>query len=101
MKNPLRKRILRDLIENNSNYVELDTGDGQIYVSSAYHDKYGVNIGDTITLKEPYTTKTYDLKTGSYIEVFVIGLAAYAAVALLEMRRIKKVPMDQALKNVE
>lgn len=49
-------------IENNSNYVELDTGDGQIYVSSAYHDKYGVNIGDTITLKEPYTTKTYDFK---------------------------------------
>ena len=49
-------------IEDDSKYVELDTGNGQIYVSSAYHDKYGVDVGDTIMLKEPYTSKTYELK---------------------------------------
>ena len=30
-----------------------------------------------------------------------IGIAAYAVVAVLEFRRIRHVPMDEALKNVE
>lgn len=36
-----------------------------------------------------------------YLRMMVIGLAAYAVVALLEYRRIIRVPMDEALKNVE
>lgn len=36
-----------------------------------------------------------------YVEIFVMGIASYAAVALLQMRKIKNVPMDEALKNVE
>ncbi|MBR1757667.1 MAG: ABC transporter permease [Lachnospiraceae bacterium] len=36
-----------------------------------------------------------------YVEAFVMGLLSYALVALIEMRRIKKIPMDLALKNVE
>lgn len=36
-----------------------------------------------------------------YLEMFLIGLASYAIVALLEYRKIQKVPMDEALKNVE
>lgn len=36
-----------------------------------------------------------------YLEMFVIGMGTYAAVSLLEYRRIRKIPMDEALKNVE
>ena len=36
-----------------------------------------------------------------YVEMFVIGLVTYAVVVLLQYRKIQKVPMDEALKNVE
>ena len=36
-----------------------------------------------------------------YVKMFVIGLVTYAVVALLEYRKIQKVPMDEALKNIE
>lgn len=36
-----------------------------------------------------------------YLQMFAVGIVTYAVVALLEFRRIKKVPMDEALKNVE
>ena len=36
-----------------------------------------------------------------YVQMFAAGIVTYAVVALLEFRRIKKVPMDEALKNVE
>lgn len=35
-----------------------------------------------------------------YVEMFVLGICSYAVVAMLEYRRIRKVPMDTALKNV-
>ena len=36
-----------------------------------------------------------------YLKAFAIDLTAYALVVLLEMRKIKKIPMSDALKNVE
>ena len=36
-----------------------------------------------------------------YVKMMAIGIAAYAAVAVLEFRRIRHVPMDEALKNME
>lgn len=36
-----------------------------------------------------------------YVQMFGAGMVAYAVVALLEFCKIKKVPMDEALKNVE
>ena len=36
-----------------------------------------------------------------YVEMFLVGFITYVAVALLEYRKIRKVPMDEALKNVE
>ena len=36
-----------------------------------------------------------------YLQMFAAGIVTYTVVALLEFRRIKKVPMDEALKNVE
>ena len=36
-----------------------------------------------------------------YLEMFILGIVTYTIVASLEYRRIKKVPMTEALKNVE
>ncbi len=36
-----------------------------------------------------------------YVQMFALGIAAYALVALLELRKIRRIPMDEALKNVE
>ena len=36
-----------------------------------------------------------------YVEMFLTGFITYGVVALLEYRKIKKVPMDEALKKVE
>lgn len=41
------------------------------------------------------------LESDLYVKMFVIGFATYLAVAMLEYRRIRRVPMDEALKNVE
>jgi putative ABC transport system permease protein len=36
-----------------------------------------------------------------YIKMFVFVLISYVIVMFLDFRRIKKIPMDEALKNVE
>lgn len=36
-----------------------------------------------------------------YVKAFVLTIAAYLVVAFMQMRRIRKIPMDEALKNVE
>lgn len=36
-----------------------------------------------------------------YLEMFLIGIGTYAVVSLLEYRRIRRIPMDEALKNAE
>ena len=36
-----------------------------------------------------------------YVKMFLIGIGTYLVVALLEYRKIRRVAMDEALKNVE
>ena len=36
-----------------------------------------------------------------YIKMLAMGIVTYAVVAALEYRRVRRVPMDEALKNVE
>lgn len=36
-----------------------------------------------------------------YLEAFALAMVCYGLVALLQMRKIRKLPMDEALKNVE
>lgn len=36
-----------------------------------------------------------------YIKMFIAGILSYLFVAVLQMHKIKKIPMDEALKNVE
>ncbi|MBQ6537868.1 MAG: hypothetical protein IJL75_03075, partial [Eubacterium sp.] len=37
----------------------------------------------------------------TYIEMFLMGVFSYGAVALLQFFKIRRIPMDEALKNVE
>lgn len=49
-------------VKKDSRYVELDLeGDG-VYISDGYANKYGIKAGDTITLKEKYEDKEYELQ---------------------------------------
>ena len=36
-----------------------------------------------------------------YVKMFLLGFGTYLIVAALEYRKIRKVPMDEALKNIE
>ncbi|WP_029233138.1 ABC transporter permease [Butyrivibrio sp. VCB2006] len=49
-------------IADNSEYVKLEseTSPGEGYVSSAFMAKFGLKVGDTITLHEEYENKSYD-----------------------------------------
>lgn len=48
-------------IQPNSQYVHWKHTDGSVAISSLYADKYGLQVGDTITLKEPYKDTRYTL----------------------------------------
>lgn len=41
------------------------------------------------------------IRTRIYMQMIVIGIITYAAVAALEYRKIQNIPMDEALKHVE
>ena len=58
-------------ISDDSQYIKIndDFGENEIYVSSAFNEKYGVEVGDKISLDEKYEKKTYELK--------VIGIYDY------------------------
>ena len=43
----------------------------------------------------------YVIGGSTYIKMFVLGVLGYGIVAVLEFIKIKRIPMDQALKNVE
>ena len=61
------EEILLYGIEPDSQYVHLDLQPTDVYISSAYADKYLIQPGDTITLKETYEDKSYNLTvTGIY-----------------------------------
>ncbi len=54
-------------IEPDSRYLPMTLSDEDVYITSAYADKYSIAIGDTVTLKERYSEDTYDFKvTGIY-----------------------------------
>ena len=46
-------------IDKKSKYVPLDVTGDQVYISSSYAEKYKLQPGDTLTLKERYEDKTY------------------------------------------
>ena len=44
---------------------------------------------------------TFYIKPGIYWQMFLIGMASYFVVELILSRKIRKIPMSDALKNVE
>lgn len=54
-------------IDRDSRYISLEVGGDEVYISSAYADKFGIGPGDTVTLKEPYEDTQYSFTvTGIY-----------------------------------
>lgn len=64
-------------ISEGSEYIHADLSSGKVYISSAYSDKYGLDKGDDITLKEEFGDKEYTLnvdgiyKNPTTLSVFV------------------------------
>lgn len=48
-------------ISENSNYAKINIKDGAL-ISEGYHEKYGIDKGDTITLVEKYTGTKHRFK---------------------------------------
>ncbi len=59
-------------IAENSSYVKLKDlearKDGDVYISDSFGEKYGVSMGDTITLEEKYENKQYHFKVAGFYE---------------------------------
>lgn len=43
----------------------------------------------------------YFVPKSTYVEIILLGIVAYAVVALTQYRKVKRIPMNMALKNVE
>ncbi len=63
-------------VENDSKYVDADFEKDTVYISSGYSDKYDVNVGDTITLKEEFEDKQYEFKVKGIYD-YSIGIAVF------------------------
>ncbi|MDO4555768.1 MAG: ABC transporter permease [Lachnospiraceae bacterium] len=62
------EEILLYGVKKDSKFVPIETKGSEVYVSTAYADKYGLTKGSEITLKEPYedTTYTFEVKGTFY-----------------------------------
>lgn len=59
-------------IEDNSRYVKIPglslLKEGEIYISDSFRDKYGVAVGEKITLEEKYENKRYTFKVAGFYD---------------------------------
>ncbi len=59
-------------VADDSKYVDIEDlkslREGEVYISDSFGEKYGVSIGDTITLEEKYENKRYDFKVVGFYE---------------------------------
>ena len=46
-------------LNHESKYIKLELEDNHIYVSNAFSEKYGVSVGETVTLQETYGDESY------------------------------------------
>ncbi|MBR1848668.1 MAG: permease, partial [Lachnospiraceae bacterium] len=55
-------------IEQGSDYMKLPPEAGEkVYLSSAFATKYGIKVGDTITLREEYENQSYEFQVGGTV----------------------------------
>lgn len=59
-------------ITDESNYVDIEglssLKEGEAYLSDSFGEKYGVSVGDTITLEEKYENKQYEFQVAGFYE---------------------------------
>ena len=59
-------------ISGGSRYVHIDgleaLEEGQVYLSTAFRDKYNVKLGDTVLLDEKYENKRYELEVAGFYD---------------------------------
>ncbi|MEF2850890.1 MAG: ABC transporter permease [Lachnospiraceae bacterium] len=58
-------------IEPDSKYVNADfsgLSENGVLLSDGFQQKYGIKTGDTITLKEPYGSRTYEFQVGGFYD---------------------------------
>ncbi len=59
-------------IADNSKYVNIEDlqslQDGEVYISNSFGEKYGISLGDTVTLDEKYENKQYSFKVAGFYD---------------------------------
>lgn len=59
-------------ITDNSKYVKIDDlhslQNGEVYISNSFGEKYGISLGDTVTLDEKYENKQYHFKVAGFYD---------------------------------
>ena len=63
-------------VDEGSQYVNIDFEKEEVYISSAFSEKYGYVKGDTITLKEEFDNGTYDFKVAGVYE-YPVSIAVF------------------------
>ncbi len=59
-----------------SKYIDAEFDKDEVYISSAYSEKYDVEVGDVIVLKEEYEDKDYKFKVDGIYD-YSIGIAVF------------------------
>ncbi len=63
-------------VEPESTYLKLDLESDSVFISSAFAEKYKINEGEIITLKEEYGDKQYHFKVKNIYD-YVAGIAVF------------------------
>lgn len=65
-------------IEDGSKYVIIgaELNDGEVYISSAFKDKFGFDTGDKITLSEEFANKSYEFTVSGIVD-YEGGIAVF------------------------
>ena len=63
-------------VDTDSWYVNIDFGKEEVYISSAFSEKYGYEKGDTITLKEEFGNEAYDFEVSGVYD-YPVSIAMF------------------------
>ena len=112
IKNPLRKRILRDIRKEKGKYISIFLF-LTFMISTAIAVLVSVAISlplSTVILKTMivYLFRTFDIwlenvhsGTSIYVQVVIWDIVCYGLLSFLQYKKIRKIPMEEALKNRE
>jgi putative ABC transport system permease protein len=63
-------------ISPDSKYLDIEFEPGEVYISSVYQEKWMLDVGDTIKLKETYGDEKYEFKVGG-VYPYIGGLVVF------------------------